>query len=216
MAKNQGRGQKLQQLEPFCTRCPHFTVVIFFRPCVQSAEIHSACTHLWSRCAHVQSWNLWCVLLWCAVCLKLGSDFVSVSHMLCRSPGFGCQRLPGDGAALRHSIDPPRSRADAVDEGSGQTLYHPHRQLLWQKGENKKKEWKAWILLHSCVTEGFLMQLFCLYLQLLEIVLHYIHKSVGCVRHLSSKPRVCNIKYSTLGFQQDIYTLKKVWTHLLI
>lgn len=29
MAKNQGRGQKLQQLEPFCTRCPHFTVVIF-------------------------------------------------------------------------------------------------------------------------------------------------------------------------------------------
>lgn len=29
MAKNQGRGRKLQQLEPFCTRCPHFTVVIF-------------------------------------------------------------------------------------------------------------------------------------------------------------------------------------------
>lgn len=62
---------KITTARTFLHKVPSLHSCHFFRPCVQSAEIHSACTHLWSRCAHVQSWNLWCVLLWCAVCLTL-------------------------------------------------------------------------------------------------------------------------------------------------
>lgn len=154
MAKNQGRGQKLQQLEPFCTRCPHFTVVIFSGH-VCTVQKFTVPIPIYGADVHMCKAEIFAVFFCgCAVCLKLGSDFVSVSHTLCRSPGFGCQRLPGDGAALRHSVHPPRSRADAVDEGSGKTLYHPHRQLLWQKGEKKKRE-RHWFYYSHVLPKDF-------------------------------------------------------------